>query len=245
MLNADAIQAIVDLGHSGIEEIGSHQFHVSPKGATALKYPKSQSLTVFSLGQLVNFLIAQKFDAAAGVLINVLDYNRVQAILGTLDDNEEVSVLVEADFSKMYKSFPFETQLTQSEFIINLMTKFENDDVVKGLLKLVSEVRAGKLATSTDDGYSQEAIVKGGVHLSASEKIQNIWHLKTFKTFPEVEQPTIPYILRLHQREDEVPKFALYDCDGANWKVKLASVIREWCIQRLKTEGIADKVTVL
>lgn len=242
MLSAEALQLLAKMAKSEVQVHQNKAFHIGPEGATLLKFPKIETLHVFGLTQLLNFVQVSKMS---GVFINVLTETRVQLIRSQLGANDEVVVFCDADFSKVYKSFPFGNQLSQEDFIIELMTRFEQDEVRDRLLQVVSKVKAGRLAESTDDGFSQEATVKAGVSLVTTEKIQNIWELITFKTFPEVEQPKIPYILRLHQRSEEMPRFALYDCDGGAWKVKTTAKIREFCQQFISEQKLGDKVSVL
>lgn len=242
MLSADAIQLLAKMAKSEIQAHNKKLFHIGPDGATLLKFPKVETLHVFGLTQLLNFVNVSKMEK---VFINVLTETRVQLILNALGSNDEVVVLCDADFSKVYKSFPFGNQLSQEDFIIELMSKFEQDEVRDRLLKLVSSVKAEKVRSSDDDGFSQVASMKAGTVLVKDEKIQNIWELQTYKTFPEVEQPIIPYILRLHQRSEEMPRFALYDCDGGAWKVKTTSKIRELCQKFISDHQLDGKVSVL
>jgi uncharacterized protein YuzE len=181
------------------------------------------------------------------LLVNVDSFERVAGISFLRDENEEIEEVAVADFKGVFETFPFKTQLSHEEFIINLLTKFEKTEQLTALLKQVSSVKQERLQTSEDDGVSQVAATKTGVHLSSQTQIQSMWTLKTFKTFPEVDQPEIPYILRLHQRDEEMPKFALYECDGGMWKVRTTLAVREWLQNRIKNElgELASKVTVL
>jgi len=242
MLNADALQLLAKMAKSEVQVHHGKAFHIGPEGASLLKFPKIETLHVFGLTQLLNFV---KASGMAKIFINVLSETRVQLISNTLGANDEVVVYCDADFSKVYKSFPFGNQLSQEDFIIELMSKFEQDEVRDQLLKLVSSVKAEKVRSSDDDGFSQVASMRAGTVLVKEEKVQNIWQLQTFKSFPEIEQPVIPYILRLHQRSEELPKFALYDCDGGEWKVKTTGKIREFCEKFIADQGLTGKVSVL
>jgi hypothetical protein len=248
MLNAEAIDKIREYRYE-IKEFGSrnHPFIVTPEGAKALSFPVRKTAELFSLSQVVSFvklLIAEKADH---VTINVPSHLKISVWTKLLDDNLNIETAAAADFSSVFEPFPFGRQLTQEEFIINVMTKFEDDESRAELLKLVSSVKDARLSTSDDDGISQVVATKMGVHLASETAVKNLWKLQTFKTFPEVEQPVIPYILRLHQRESEMPKFALYECDGGKWKIETTIAIREWLKNQLKSslEDKADLVTVL
>lgn len=241
------IDAIADLGDaaSSIQNIEGQTFHVSRKGAVAIKFPAVETLNCFSLTQIANYIKTHTLEADRKLVLNVANFNLVQLHDDELDENQEITTFAESNFEDVYPAFPTERKMTQEDFIINVMTKFERDENCQQLLKLISNVKAEKTSTSDDDGYSQVATVKGGVMLSRTEEIKNIWELRTFKTFPEIEQPVIPYVLRLHQVGDNMPLFALYDCDGGAWKVKATANIRAWFEQRLKSDGLLDKVSVL
>lgn len=230
MLDAEAIDRLADHVNVNVEEYDGVHFHVGADGAKALVYPKRAAVHVFGLDQLLNYAReALTEDTGAPALINVLSENRVQIIDAAEDKNRAVNVFAEVDFSKLYASFPFGKELTQEQFIIELMTKFVDDEARTELLNLVSKVRAEKIRASDDDGFSQVVSTKAGAVLAQEQQIKNLWILKTFKTFPEIDQPEIPYVLRLYQRDSEMPKFALHDCDGGAWKVNVAKKIREYC----------------
>lgn len=232
MLNAEGVQEIVKIGNTKVEEFDGVKFHVNPEGADALKYPKLEKMEAFSLQQMVNFIKAGELGGKA--LVNVLSEKYVELVYQARGKNREVEVLAAADFSKIFEDFPFGRELVQEDFMIQLMTKFADTEERSALLGLSSSIKAEKISTSQDDGFSQTAAVKSGVHLQTEMKVKNLWKLKTFKTFPEVEQPVIQYILRLHQRGSEVPKFSLHPCDGGAWKIETTRAVRSYLVEQLK-----------
>ena len=237
MLNRDAIEKIEEMVQCPefITEVDGVQFHVNSKGASAVKFPEPDQMDVFSLSQLVE-LIKNCHSQYDGLIVNIDDFDVVSVVEKEFNNNGKRATVAVADFSEVFDKFPFGQQLSQEDFIIKLMTQFEKDGNRNELIKTVLSIKSEKVSTSDDDGYSQVAAVKAGVHLQAEKKVENLWSLVTYRTFPEVEQPTIPYILRLHQRDSEMPKFALYPCDGGKWKVDLTLRIREWLSTRLKVE---------
>jgi hypothetical protein len=247
MLDDSGVLAISKLGDAtnNVQEHNGKKYFVSRSGASLLETAKTESVKCFSLTQVINLLVANK-ENKNKIVINVLDYNHVQVIDLKRDEHEDLIVYADANFDKVYPSFPMERKMTNEDFIINVMTKFERNATSEQLLKLASNVKAEKLQTSDDDGYSQVATTKGGVVLSGTTNVKNIWELATYKTFPEVDQPVIPYVLRLHQQGgDSMPLFALYDCDGGAWKVKTTAAIREWLKLKLKDMELVEMVSVL
>lgn len=234
MLDTEAIDTLCAIASSEINEIEGVNFHVSHHGAQAVKFPVPNAIEVFSLSQLVTLLENCYAGEAKDTLVNVTDFSRVEVILKDYGPNNEVLKFAFADFSGVFEKFPFGQRIIQEDFIIKLMTQFVKDQNRDELIKTVLSIKSEKLSTSEDDGYSQVAATKSGVHLATTKRIENLWVLKTFCTFPEIDQPEIPYILRLHQKDSEAPQFALYPCDGGKWKVDLTLKIRQWLINGLK-----------
>lgn len=237
MLNGDAVTKIAELATGGdhVVEVEGTNFHINPAKATVLEFPRKSADAVFSLSQLISWILAsRRDDPKQNLIVNISGPDKVEVWDTAYNKNKEREILAEADFGEVYQKFPFGQQLSQEEFIIKLQTMFIKDDARDLLMKTVSAVRAEKITTSDDDGYSQTAGMKAGVLLTNKESVQNLWDLRTYLTFPEVDQPTVPYILRLHQRQDELPKFALYTCDGDLWKVKTTLAVREYLESRLE-----------
>lgn len=240
MLNADAIKEIRSTAIGEVQDIEGKKFHVNHAGAKALEYPAPDTLHVFSLSQLVSYIMDTLEDEEC--FVNVLSHDRVQVGLKARTKNEKLQFIVNSDFSKQFEAFPFGEKLEQEEFIIELQTKFVKDAALEQLLALTNKVKADRVTESGDDGYSQVVTTKVGAHLAATEKVPNLWYLKTYKTFAEIEQPVIPYILRLHQRSSEMPEFALYDCDGGKWKLGTTMAIRSWLKDQLQNKSKTVKV---
>lgn len=247
MITEEAIQKIMDLGYK-VEEIEGCAFHVSPAGATLLKYPTTPSMKSFSLDNLINFIKTDPLGDDEKLVVNIVSHQDVQVESEGLNPNKARDLAAEASMKNIYgQDFPFGRQMKQEEFIINVMTKFVQDAETVKLLKLVSSISQREAKVSDDDGYSQTATVKSGVALVSELKVQNLWKLKTYKTFPEVEQPIIPYVLRLHGGVGD-PQFALYDCDGGSWKIEAVKNVRNYLAAKLKEQlpdGLYERVTVL
>lgn len=223
MLNAEAVQEIASMTISEVKEIDGHKFHITNKAIGRIPYPTIKEMGVFSLTEFVNFIKDEK-----GLFVNIEGYSRVAAYKEERNKNLHHDCVAFADFSKIFEPFPLAIQMPQQDFILNLLTKFKDSEDRTELSKLVSSVKAERVKTSEDDGVSQVVSTKGGIHLSESTRVNNLWLLQTYKTFPEVSQPIINYILRLHQRDEEIPKFALYECDGGAWKIGTIKSIREF-----------------
>lgn len=257
-MDSQAVQRIAELGGGyKIEEINGYKFHVSHTGARRLDFPTVDLTELFSLNQAVNFVAALVGGDTAGelsvgdksqILINVANETDIEIVDGEYNESLCRNVYAKLDATSIFSEFESGRKMNQEEFIVELMTKFVQDDATMELLKLVSEIKADGETKYSDSGFSQTVHVKAGVALVKEKDVKNLFQLRTYRTFPEVDQPVIPYILRLHDGgRDGKPLFALYAADGGQWKVTATSQIREYFTNQLKTKlgENFSRVTVL
>lgn len=225
------IQEIASLATPEVKTLNGFDFIFGPKGIDQVKFPVPGLVKVFSLSQLVSFI--KQADTGVPLIVNIESEVSVSVFEKKINLNGLRTSVASADFSKIVETFPFGSRLSQEDFIIKLMTMFVKNYERDELIKLVGAVRAEKVQTSEDDGISQVAQVKQGVVLTEDRRVENIWLLQPYKTFPEVTQPTVRHMLRLHQRGDELPQFALYDCDGGRWRVDATLEVRKYLQEQL------------
>jgi hypothetical protein len=133
-------------------------------------------------------------------------------------------------------NFPFERYLDHETFIIMAQALICESDERNNLLKFVGNLTTALVRTSTDDGVSQTVVVESGVRKSEIE-LPNPVHLAPRRTFPEIEQPSSPFVLRVKQtREGQMPELALFEADGGLWKVAAINSIKGYISS--KVEGI-------
>lgn len=241
MFDAEAIREIKDGVQSEIKEIDGSKFHMTNSGINALKYPSEDSIRVFSLSQLVSFLHVYP-KLSDELLVNVVDYDTVSVVKKNKDRNLNTVLVATTCFEKVFEKFESNSRFSQEDFIVRLQSRFVRTSEVEALIALTSQISGGKTSETTDNGYAQIASTKAGVHLTSEATVKPIWKLNPFKTFPEIDPVEVPFILRLHQRGEELPQFALYEADGGRWKIETTKAIREW----LKNQLIElQNVTVL
>jgi hypothetical protein len=252
MINAEAIRELKQ-SHSEVAPYGKEEtlFFRNSQKVEALKFPELKAIKCYSLTQFVNavkaYVQSKGTELKGKVLVNVTNYNELEAHLDVVNENKAYEKIAESDFHGKCEFDDVSDPRAQDEFFITVMKQFQDTEQREELLRLCSSLKAEKIATSEDDGVSQTAAVKAGVHLSSKIEVKNNWVLKAQITFPEVEQPEVPYFLRLHQSREETPRLALYERDGGKWKVELTKTVRDHLVQKFKGElgETADKVIVL
>lgn len=243
--DADALDKIVEIASVDIVEVSGQSYHVSSGGAQLIRPPTQKSIKCFSLAQLLGMVKADEpSEDSNSILINVVSPFRVEAFSVETDECWQRDEVAHSDFAGVLKLKSNGERMSQEDFIINLQSMFMPNEDLSDLLKLVSAVKAERLQASDDNGVSQVVAAKAGVHLVTELKVKNPWSLKPFMTFPEIEPVEVIYLLRLHQRSDELPQFALYECDGGRWQIKTVKAIIDYLNQGIEALGLKG-VTVL
>jgi len=185
-------------------------------------------LTINTLSGLVDYL---KADADSilknGPIVHIVSEKEVRVysnLTGGLEKSPDMcrDHFVTARVNE--EGFPFDRLLNQEEFVIRAMCKFEKTPERDNLIAQVGNLKDETTATVKDDGVTQTATVKTGVHLVSTAEIKPIVILQPFRTFREIEQPESPFLLRL-QKSSSGPVVALYEADGAAWKIQAVTEI--------------------
>ena len=120
--------------------------------------------------------------------------------------------------------------LDAEEFNVMLQARVvqsANRDLV---LRFVGTMRDEQSNQTADDGFSQRVTVRTGVAQVGDVTIVNPVYLAPRRTFPEIDQPESPYILRLR----EGPQAALFRADDQAWRVEAIASIGAWLRDRLQ-----------
>lgn len=250
MMDRDAIEFIKDVvaaaTENHIQNVNGENFYVNGSKAEQLSFRTPEVLDLFSLTQIVNYIQLHIREETEKMYVNVKSFDKVDVYIEGLNDNGKRNHIASAHFHDVFKKYSDGTYLTQEDFIIQMLSRFSPDLQRDEVLRLVNSIKTGESVTTNDDGFSQNVEVKAGVALVREVSLKNQWRLVPYKTFPEVEQPTIDYILRV-QKGTDTPRVALFECDGGRWQVEMTARVREWLIQQLKVklEDSFDSVTVL
>lgn len=70
--------------------------------------------------------------------------------------------------------------------------------------------------------------VRAGVTLKGREAVDNPFVLAPYRTFPEVTQPSSPYILRIRDVQNSLPTAMLVEADVGAWRLAAVQNIKSW-----------------
>ncbi len=132
---------------------------------------------------------------------------------------------------------PFGQYLDAEAFTIWLLSGFVQDEQTAAILRLVGNLKAEKVSTLAEDGVTQVATVRTGVVRNGEMEVKNPVELRPWRTFPELEQPASPFVLRLRDGKDgNAPTVALFASADTRWMgAAMASAARylQACLEEL------------
>lgn len=138
-------------------------------------------------------------------------------------------------------SFTYGNFIPPEAFVICLQTMFKDSEDLNYVLQLASNVRDEKVGISQDDGVSQTVSVRAGVALREGVTVKKKVTLAPMRTFPEVEQPSSEFLLRMRSSQvGEVPSMALFEAEAGAWKSEAIDSIAEYLRGRLAEYAIVS-----
>lgn len=112
-------------------------------------------------------------------------------------------------------SIPFDSFVDAETLAITMQATFKQDEARDAVLGVMSNLSEQQSAQTSDDGFSQRVTIKSGVQEIDSKVFKNPAPLRPMRTFPEVEQPVSPFVVRFKEGK----KAALFNADGGAWEV--------------------------
>ena len=119
-------------------------------------------------------------------------------------------------------------------FITELLSCYIETDARATLFNVVSGMVKEQSATVTDDGVGQNITVKSGVSTVSNLIFKNPVPLRPRRTFAEVQQPESMFTLRVNQDAEA----ALFESDGALWRIEAANNIRDYLVERITNPAV-------
>lgn len=178
-----------------------------------------------SLDGIVDFINSKSYHIADKLFLHIDSYSKV-ILAGELnqDSTRNIYAVSECLHSKHCHDIYHDLE----KFIITLKSNFVQCETIEKLLQISSSIDLTDTASLKDDGISQEASVKSGVHLIGKEKLPSLVSLRPYSTFTEIEQPKCEFVFRVKKGSECQPKLGLFECLNANWQLKAVSDIYEY-----------------
>lgn len=129
-----------------------------------------------------------------------------------------------ANCSATVPTIRFGTWMDPEDFQIMMLSAFHPDENRDTVVKLAGSIRQEQNIERADDGVSQRVTVNQGVATAANVTVKNPVYLIPMRTFPEVDQPESPFVLRFNDKAN----VALFSGDGGAWKLEAVAKIADY-----------------
>lgn len=217
------IEKIVELAAPNVQEIDGRTY--TDKRIIPVERPRVKTLELTTLNSLVKLIQEELIDYITPLIVQVSSYDAVEVFAGiqAADRKRENPYRCKAETIRIQ----FDQKLDYESMMIALKSKFVQTSELLELVKLLGSITERNSAQVSDDGFSQNVVVRKGIALKDNKTINPIVKLKPYRTFAEIDQPESEFLLRL----SDGANVALYEADGGAWKLearkRIADYLRE------------------
>ena len=229
-MDRSAIEKIVELGAPHLVKEYGRVY--SDKSLSVIQQPACSTLEFHTLDGLINTIKREYEDFDRYLLIDVYDESTVvvYSSLHTFSDRKrEKPYVCNADVIDI----PLNRPVDYETMMITLKSKFVETPELLALVKLLGSITEESSATASDDGFTQNVVVRKGIAMKENKPVKPIVKLKPYRTFNEVDQPESDFLVRL----SEGGYVSLYMADGGAWMLEARKNVAKY----LK-EGLADLI---
>jgi len=233
---AEFVNRIVEL--SGIKTIKEGDVTYTDRDLHVVKRPMPEPIITHTLTGFVDYAkrglyfrdMRKLDDKHGGVIIHIETPLEVSLLLPLEYPTLQRPKLLRAEAD--VPEFRFNTFHPLEEFIIAAQSKFQENDVLCDIVKVLGNVSDGLVRQFDDDGVTQKVTVNTGVSLNSEAPVPRVVELIPHRTFPEIEQVKSPFVLRLRSNSSGSPLVGMFEADGGAWRGE--------AIQRIKTYLTAE-----
>lgn len=189
---------------------------------------------IYTLSGLVDYLkndVDGHFTRDSTLQVVVTSPERVDVWSPVHGEERQRSLLAKCTFER--PQINLNRYMDQESFSVMVQTHFDEGENRNRVLQLSGNLRLEADATLADDGVTQCVTLKNGITRMSDVQIINPILLAPHRIFPEIEQPSSPFILRVRKCEGGA-EIALFEADSAAWKVDAVRMIGLWLREMLE-----------
>lgn len=194
--------------------------------------PRPQKLYVSTLTGFLDAIAANAVNVKE-TIIHVEDYLTVSVKSAICDVYGVRDILLTAKHQPI-NAFNFDTYYSDpARFIIGLQIAFLQTEELLALIRIASNLKAGKSIAVEDDGFSQTVTLKAGEVSTAEVKVPPRIKLVPIRTFAEAAPVVGEFLIRFQQSKEETPSIALFNVDGTKWQGETMQSIKTYLAKNL------------
>lgn len=193
---------------------------------------KAAPIQATTLTSLVDYIRECRSELRERMIIQVVSAKEVRLYSGLLEERDRETLF---EVGALLPKFEYGREYDQESFLVSMQSCFLPSSDREAVTILASNIVNTQQATYSDDGISQQAVIKTGITTKDNALVPNPVELIPYRTFLEVEQPSSEFIFRIGESKNGAPTFKLVAADGGLWKSKAVDNVK-----RYLTEALAD-----
>lgn len=141
--------------------------------------------------------------------------------------------------------FEYGREYDQESFLVSMQACFAPSEEREDVTKVASNIVSTQEATFSDDGISQQVVMKTGVTKKENAIIPNPVRLIPYRTFLEVEQPESEFVFRITEGRGGAPAFKLVSADGGRWEAVAVDNVKSYLMDALADIPNREQITII
>lgn len=206
------------------------------------KPPKAEPIKATTLTALVDYIKENRHELRDRMIIQVVSPTEVQLYSELMGERDRETLFI---VNAVLPRFNFGTEYDQEQFLVSMQSCFMDNKDRTAIAFLASNIVNTQQATFSDDGITQQAVVKTGITTKENAYVPNPVKLIPYRTFLEVQQPQSDFVFRINEGMKGAPMFKLVAADGGLWKNAAMDNVKRYLMEQLADIPDRDHITII
>lgn len=203
---------------------------------------KAEPITATTLTSLVDYIKESREELRERMIIQVVSETKVQLYSGLLPERDRETLF---EVNALLPRFEYGIEYEQEAFLVAMQSCFKPNDHREAVTILASNIVNTQQAMYSDDGISQQAVIKTGITTKEPALVPNPVKLIPYRTFLEVEQPASEFVFRINESRNGAPTFKLVAADGGLWKSQAVENVKNYLVKALADIPNREQLTII
>ena len=177
--------------------------------------PKAEPIRATTLSALVEYMVSCGEELRDRTIVHIKSPKRVEVYSGLLDERDRETLFIA---EALLPVFDYGKEYGQEAFLVRMQSCFLPTPDRDAVTALAANIVSSQQAEYSDDGITQQAVIKTGVATKDRAIVPNPVALRPYRTFPEVDQPESEFVFRIGAIGNGEPTFKLVEADGGRWR---------------------------
>ena len=203
---------------------------------------KAKPIEATTLTSLVDYIKESRHELRDRMIVQVVSPTKVLLYSGLLPERDRETLFI---VDALLPSFEYGREYDQESFLVSMQSCFAPRGDREAVTVLASNIVNTQQATFSDDGISQQAIIKTGITTKEAALVPNPVELVPYRTFMEVEQPSSEFVFRISEGRGGAPTFKLVAADGGLWKSQAVANVKNYLMEALADIPDREQITII